>query len=296
MDFLVKYWAGLLWVGLLCLVAIGGCIDRIIEQQPPANPIRSKHYSGAPLSHNELSNLLDMATYNGSPDKYGELTMRVENSKSKINHVVFSHLIHRAKYSCRVCHLELEFSMKSGTSDITMEDNRDGRFCGACHDGVTAFSTEFSCNLCHVVPSKGVAFASSEYEHLVEALPGQDFGDKIDWVAAVKEGSIKPAWSLYEDTKEASMPLPEHLKKPMQWYTNVPRVHVSFSHLDHTLWLDCANCHPDIFKIESFGTEEFDKEKNLYGLYCGMCHMNVAFPMNACGRCHPGKIRALGRG
>jgi c(7)-type cytochrome triheme protein len=85
------------------------------------------------------------------------------------------------------------------------------------------------------------------------------------------------------------MPLPEHLELPMRWTTRSPRTLVNFPHKEHTQWLDCANCHPDLFTTKQMGTVEFDKEKNLYGMYCGACHMKVAFPMNACSRCHPGQ-------
>jgi c(7)-type cytochrome triheme protein len=51
--------------------------------------------------------------------------------------------------------------------------------------------------------------------------------------------------------------------------------------------MDCSNCHPDIFSIKKKGTGDFSMDKNIFGNFCGACHMTVAFPMNDCKRCHP---------
>jgi c(7)-type cytochrome triheme protein len=113
------------------------------------------------------------------------------------------------------------------------------------------------------------------------------YGDGINWVEAIKSGAVTPRNSLTEEQAPQSMPLPSHLQLPLRWTTRSPRTLVVFSHESHILWLDCANCHPDLFSIAQMGTVEFDKQKNLYGMFCGSCHMTVAFPMNGCNRCHP---------
>ncbi len=285
---------------LLILVAVFGLtgllscveIDRLIDQGPPKNYIRHKHYSKPPLPQSKLNDLLQMSMYNGRPDHYGNLIMRSNKRKGGMDSVKFSHRIHREKYTCRVCHLELEFSMKKGETGITREDNLDGRYCGACHNGKIAFSTEFACDICHIGKNKLKAtYTEPSYEDLRDRLPHSDSGDRIDWDKAIENGDIRPQFSLYEGQKATSMPLPEELEKPLQWYTNVPGVYVSFPHKQHIAWLDCSNCHPDIFMSEKSGTVEFDKEKNLYGMYCGVCHMTVAFPFNDCTRCHPGNSK-----
>ena len=136
-------------------------------------------------------------------------------------------------------------------------------------------------------------YSNPEYERLAATLPQVKGGDQIDWVTAIQTGAISPKNSLQGEAA-SSLPLPKHLYEPLEWYSNVPGIYVSFPHQQHIAWLDCSNCHPDLFKIESFGTESFDKEKNLYGLYCGSCHMTVAFPMNSCARCHPGLSSRFG--
>ena len=62
----------------------------------------------------------------------------------------FPHWIHRLNFRCYVCHTAL-FEMQQGANEVTMDRINDGEFCGACHDGKTAFNVEFqTCGRCHV--------------------------------------------------------------------------------------------------------------------------------------------------
>jgi hypothetical protein len=38
--------------------------------------------------------------------------------------------------------------MRAGANKVTMDKISSGEFCGACHDGETAWSVE-NCHLCH---------------------------------------------------------------------------------------------------------------------------------------------------
>ncbi|RMG02026.1 MAG: hypothetical protein D6726_08380, partial [Nitrospirae bacterium] len=68
------------------------------------------------------------------PEEYGNLLLESPSeNRGDIKPAVFSHWQHRVKYTCRVCHFELDFYMKANSSGITEEANRNGRFCGACH-------------------------------------------------------------------------------------------------------------------------------------------------------------------
>lgn len=51
---------------------------------------------------------------------------------------------------CKACHPGI-FSMKHGTTKMTMADLNSGRYCGACHNGTAAFSTQDpkECHECH---------------------------------------------------------------------------------------------------------------------------------------------------
>ena len=275
---------------LLCLSGCADKMDRFLHLPPQAEQgsIKHKAYSSPPLSIFALKELIEMAVYTGPPESYGELVLRRATSRKGADPVVFSHRTHRSRYTCRVCHLELEFSMKKDGTDISQEDLLMGRYCGACHNGTIAFAVDRACNLCHIKEvnqQQGVVSRFSPV--LAEGLPSTAYGDHINWVKALENGMITPKTSLSEEAPPPSLPLPKHLEAPLQWYTNTPGVYVAFPHKAHVAWLDCANCHPDIFDLKNMGTVAFDKEKNLYGMFCGSCHMTVAFPINGCSRCHP---------
>lgn len=233
----------------------------------------------------EFARLLNMMPPDGRPERYGNVALRNRSTKKGMAPVVFPHWSHRAEYTCRVCHLELDFSMPRGGSGITRGGNLAGRHCGACHNGKIAFSVRFEdkhCGRCHVDNFKEM---DEKFEEFAAKMPKTKFGNKIDWSKALEKGLIKPKNSLYED--DLPMSLPEALKKPFKQGTSSPRSSVLFEHTKHVPWLDCSNCHPYIFNIKKKGTESFSMDKNLYGFFCGTCHLRVSFPMTDCNRCHP---------
>ncbi len=216
-----------------------------------------------------------------SPQLYGNVLINRISKKNGRLPVTFSHWSHRLKYTCRVCHMELEFNMKRNTTEITEEANREGRFCGACHDGKTAFGhTKENCNKCH---NGNLAYGMEKFKKL-DNLPKAKTGNKVDWVKAVENGLIQPKLSILE--KDYSpIPYRKELRLDAGW-TMVPPAF--FPHRKHIRWLDCSNCHPDIFNIKKKTTKHFSMTNNLKGKFCGVCHLKVAFPMNDCERCHPG--------
>src|SRR5271169_1620983 len=75
-----------------------------------------------------------------SPEEYGNVFMDRATKGKNIKPVLFSHWIHRVKYTCRVCHYELEFSMKSNDTPILCNKGKmDGRYCATCHNGKVSF-------------------------------------------------------------------------------------------------------------------------------------------------------------
>ena len=76
-----------------------------------------------------------------------------EQGKDSPGPVTFSHEKHKEKAEkCTVCHTKV-FQMKKGkTGPLTMAAMNEGKLCGACHDGKTAFSTkdQANCAKCHV--------------------------------------------------------------------------------------------------------------------------------------------------
>jgi len=62
---------------------------------------------------------------------------------------IFPHWVHRMQFKCSVCH-ESIFKMKAGANPVTMEAINQGNYCGACHNGKTAFAPMFEhCSRCH---------------------------------------------------------------------------------------------------------------------------------------------------
>lgn len=63
--------------------------------------------------------------------------------------VTFPHSAHiELLGGCDSCHPDL-FKAKRGANKATMEDMENGKSCGACHDGSSAFSVAEDCESCH---------------------------------------------------------------------------------------------------------------------------------------------------
>jgi len=217
------------------------------------------------------------------PNEYGNVLINRTSEKNGMKPVTFSHWTHRQKHTCRVCHFELEFNMKANTTEITEKTNRAGLHCGAsgCHDGKVAFSHEKpNCDKCHDggQNSSGVKFADT-----VSQLPNTNYGNKIDWTKAKKQGWITP--QNYLSLKPAEgLAFKENLTLEAEWSGVPPAI---FPHNIHIEWLDCNNCHPTIFNIKKKTTKHFEMVRILDGEFCGVCHINVAFPIQRCKACHP---------
>ncbi|MBU0485897.1 MAG: hypothetical protein KKB30_15445 [Proteobacteria bacterium] len=215
------------------------------------------------------------------PYQYGDLLIDRTSTKNQVKPVFFSHWSHRAKYACRVCHFELDFAFKVNKTEMTEEDNRNGLFCGACHDGKQVFGhTEGNCEKCHA----GENISSHDkFNLLARQLPKTEYGNKIDWVGAVRSKRITPRYSIFNED-EIPMAFKKDLELAAEWSFVPPAF---FPHAAHTPWLDCANCHPDIFNIKKKTTKHFSMKYILEERFCGVCHLKIAFPLNNCTGCHP---------
>lgn len=102
----------------------------------------------------------------------------------------------------------------------------------------------------------------------------------IDWMRLLNDGQITPRADLRGSETVQPLDLDVVLKntRRMPW--------VRFPHRAHTLWLDCANCHPAPFEKKA-GAAKINMESIFRGQWCGMCHDRVAFITHlACERCH----------
>lgn len=215
------------------------------------------------------------------PEEYGNILINRTSEKNGVKPVTFSHWSHRRKDTCRVCHFELEFSMKVNTTEITEAANKAGRYCGAgsCHDGKTAFGHDQpNCGKCH---NGNRSYGKEKFSELSN-FPQRKLGNGIDWAQALEKGMITPV--NYLMIKPSDITYDKTLSLQAEWFNIPPAI---FPHKSHIQWLDCNNCHPDIFNIKKKTTKHFSMELNLRGEFCGVCHLNVAFPMNDCKKCHP---------
>jgi c(7)-type cytochrome triheme protein len=215
------------------------------------------------------------------PEEYGNLLISRGTSENDIKAVSFSHWIHRQKHTCRVCHFELQFAFEANVTEISEAANRAGMFCGACHDGKDLFghTDEEDCEKCH----NGDLSRGGEKLWLLWRLPQSRYGNKIDWSIALEGGWIKPAHQLWDGPSQG-MDFESVLELESEW-GGAPNA--IFPHDKHTAWLDCNDCHPYIFNIKKKFTKGFRMSSNVTGMFCGVCHRSVAFPMTDCIRCHP---------
>jgi c(7)-type cytochrome triheme protein len=215
------------------------------------------------------------------PNEYGNLLINRASTANGVKPVTFSHWQHRVKYTCRVCHSELEFNMRANTTEITEMANRKGKYCGACHNGKIAFRHNGNCDKCH---NGDIAYGRDKFEMFAK-IPyvRTAYGDGINWVESLRTGVINPA--SYLKMKSNDLPFEKMLILESEMSIIPPSI---FPHKAHTAWLDCDSCHPEVFNIKKKTTKHFSMSYILKGQFCGVCHVNVAFPMDDCKRCHPG--------
>ena len=232
-----------------------------------------------------------------SPSEYGRVIFRSHVGDTGLAPVVFDHWLHRAKFTCRLCHVDIGFAMKEGGTDVTAAMNMKGQYCGSCHNGkrtiddkkifascavtVTA-ETRPRCERCHSLGKKG----SREYEFtaFTQKLPKAGLGNGVDWEEAENKGIIKPIDFL----DGVSMKRPA-LKTQKDFAIEARATWIDdviFSHKKHAIWNGCEVCHPDIFPSVQKGTTKYSMFDIVEGQYCGVCHDKVAFPIRDCQRCH----------
>jgi c(7)-type cytochrome triheme protein len=113
-----------------------------------------------------------------------------------------------------------------------------------------------------------------------EGLPKSNDGNKVDWVGALRDGVIAPWYDIEDPPGE---PFLMDLVIVREVKGSMPDV--VYPHEPHTEWLDCTNCHDDIFVPEK-GANQISMAAILLGQKCGVCHGKIAFPVTDCRRCH----------
>jgi len=237
-----------------------------------------------------------------SPEDYGMVMIGKFTAGATMPPVRFDHWLHRAFYTCRVCHVEIGFAMEAGGTGITAETNAKGFHCGTCHDGrklrekkIIFPSCPFpstppregdSCAKCH--SRKGDNERTYTYPAFTADLPRQRLGGLVDWEEAEARGLVRPLDNL-PDLPGRPGPLNPQadfsIASQGAWMPDIV-----FSHKKHAQWNGCEVCHPDIFTGVQRGTTKYSMFAISEGEYCGVCHDRVAFPLADCARCHANQM------
>jgi len=231
------------------------------------------------------------------PYEYGTMIINNYSDKAYLAPVVFDHWLHRANFTCRLCHVDIAFAMKAGATGIRALDNMKGYYCGTCHNGkmiwqdrkvFEACAKEYGhkdlsrCERCHSLGKE--VKKEYDFKKFTDRLPKERFGNGINWEKAEDDGLIKPIGFL----PGVSIQRPSlKIQKDFSLDTKVEGMpKIIFSHKKHTVWNGCEVCHPEIFAGVKKGLTKYSMPEIFEGKYCGVCHGKVAFPLLDCQRCH----------
>jgi c(7)-type cytochrome triheme protein len=231
-----------------------------------------------------------------SHESYGTVILDNYSKEAGVVPVVFDHWLHRAKFTCKLCHVDIGFTMKAEATEIRAVDNINGYYCGSCHDGrrviedkkiFAACAVKYTeeegkrCARCHSVGRTGQR--KYNFKTFTAKLP-RLFGDLIDWETAEKQGKIKPT-DFLEGISYKRAPL-----KPQEDFSMEVKSwswpDVIFSHKKHIVWNGCEVCHPLIYQSSKKGTVRYSMVEIMEGESCGVCHVSVAFSVWLCSKCH----------
>jgi len=216
--------------------------------------------------------------------------------------VVFSHTLHLKKknakspnISCKACH---NSAMGKGIH-YTMAQMEQGKSCGQCHNGTSAFALS-KCTNCHKV--RDIAFKVKEtgpvlFKHSSHLQ--NDGSCSACHNTLFTTGTNPPAsMAAMEKGKscgachngEKAFALSECSKcHPSRELTFIDKNtgNIPFSHNNHTNLYTCGECHPLIFKT-SRSKNRISMKKMEAGSSCGSCHDGkTAFSVKAnCASCH----------
>lgn len=231
------------------------------------------------------------------PYDYGRVVINNYSEKAELSPVIFNHWLHRAKFTCRLCHVDIGFAMKAGATGIRAADNMKGYYCGTCHNGKMSSGNQKvfeacsrkntqddtqRCERCHSL-GKNVK-KEYDFNAFTEKFPKERFGNGINWEKAEAEGFVKPI----DFVEGISIKRPHLLvQKDFSLDAKVKGMpEIVFSHKKHTVWNGCEVCHPEIFVGVKKGITKYSMVEIFESKYCGVCHGTVAFPLIDCQRCH----------
>ena len=239
------------------------------------------------------------AVADAAPADYGRVVINNSSAKGGVAPVVFDHWLHRAKYTCRLCHVDIGFGLKGNATGITAADNAKGVYCGACHNGKLDVGgkklfaacgpdkADKRCDRCHS-QGKNVK-PEHDFTAFTAKFPKDKFGNGVNWEKAAEDGLI----TLSDKLPGVSIDQPA--KSVQSDFTIRPKTagmgEIIFSHKKHVLWNGCEVCHPEVFKGGRRGTQVYSMDEIRQKKFCGVCHTTVAFPLEDCARCHTKPVK-----
>ncbi len=230
------------------------------------------------------------------------LELRDVTFKTKeLGSVLFSHNGHivtgKQKNDCRACHDKL-FDMVHPVRH-TMAEMEQGKSCGACHDGRSAFPLA-NCSKCHPVKnlalkvkgSKAVAFthqAHAARSSCAACHPSTFTAGKNRPVGMTAMEQGKSCGACHDGSKAFALAECARCHTVTDIIFTVRETGpVTFTHQNHSGRQSCRECHPKIYRYvkgRRMGMAAMDQGKS-----CGACHDGkVAFDVGECARCHPVK-------
>ncbi len=230
------------------------------------------------------------------PPDYGKVVIGNYSEKAGMARAEFDHWLHRAKYTCRLCHVDIGFSMKTGATGIRAADNMHGSYCGVCHKaGGPAFaacstdpgqSNRKLCERCHSQGGNGTR--TYDYRSFTAKFPVDPYSKSVDWEKTEERGLIKMIDHI-DGVSYKRAPLP--IRKDFEMKPDRAIIRdILFSHKKHVVWNGCEVCHPDMFGVKK-GVTQYDMDDIFDGQYCGVCHGKVAFILMECSRCHKNPVK-----
>ncbi|RJQ38593.1 MAG: hypothetical protein C4550_06540 [Nitrospiraceae bacterium] len=247
-----------------------------------------------------------------------------------VKSVIFSHKAHveGKKLDCDACHSGL-FDPKAlkaqEKSDFNMDSLYKGKYCGACHNGKTAFASNTQCARCHIgvkgyaaskqktvstasVPAgpkqpitigsgdSAVKFSHASHEKSfgcdechANVFPMKSGKTKVT-MEAIYQGQYCGACHNGKKAFASSECLKCHAKVPAPKtpliYKPKGAAPVNFSHDFHASAFKCDDCHKKLFVMQKGGSKM--KMDAMYeGKSCGKCHDGkTASSVSDCGKCH----------
>ncbi|MGV8058475.1 MAG: c(7)-type cytochrome triheme domain-containing protein [Smithellaceae bacterium] len=244
-----------------------------------------------------------------------------------VESVIFRHQDHSQKgISCNTCHSGL-FAMEAlnvqKNKDFTMASLYKGKYCGACHNGKSAFASDTQCARCHLGSNMQAPQKESPAYKKAVVLGKRDQGVAFNHDTHAKKATCRSCHpSLFKPKEGADkITMADHSQKKycftchdrkgkdtFAWSSDCNRCHqksmpapketikfgkgvkaVAFKHESHQFKAGCRTCHPGLYAFRK-GEAKIDFDDHVNKKSCFTCHARKSgSAFYDCNRCHQDK-------